>query len=720
MLKKLMQPKNLKYLLVIATAAVAFVGFKNFTGDRDKEVVVFSMVQDALMNLHLQPRVINDDFSEEVFAQFLEEVDYNKLLLTAEEVAQLEVYQHSLDDAFEQHSTAFFETAYALLQNGIQRSRNMYRTILANPVNLEGDRTLNSNPENRPYASNELELQQYWEDQLTWRILNKMYNKQRAQEEDAATDSTVVVKTLEELEADARAKELEQQEDWFDNINDIARIEWFAMFMNAYCMSFDPHTNYQAPREQENFEMSMTGQFEGIGAQLKKEGDYIVIERIIAGSACWRQGDLEAGDKILFVAQGEGEPLDIVGWKVEEAIEHIRGEKGTEVRLTVKKKDGTRQVIPIIRDVVELESTFARSAMFDGSIYSKQNGEWETTETVGEKIGYINLPKFYVDFYDESNRNAAEDVKNELVRLKDQGMTGLILDLRNNGGGSLPAAIEIAGLFSEKGPVVQIKSYKEGTSAKSNRDGRIYWNGPMIVLVNQYSASASEIVAAALQDRNRALIVGPAPSTFGKGTVQNMLGFDNFLRPNMNDLKPLGALKVTTDKFYRISGGTTQQQGVVPDITLPGAYDQIAYGEKEYEHSLDVDFIPTANYYIHHEWDAKFNKAKRQSAKRVEQSEAFNKFKEYALWIAESDKDMDIPLNYEAFKSLQDAMRIKGESFEKLGRVNDSLGVQSLPWQQVVFERDSTDEAIYRRWFKALSHDLVLHESAHIMSALTK
>mgnify|MGYP000105872644 CR=1 FL=1 len=715
-----MQRKNLKYLLPILGGALLIVGFKWFGPQEEKEAVIFALVRDALTNVHLQPKEMNDELSAEVFDAYIESLDYNKLFFTQGEVDELATSRTLLDEAFFATNTQFFEASYTKVLAGIKRSRNIYTEILQNPLDYEsGDRIMN-NPDKRSFAANENVLRNTWEQHLKWRIINRIYEKDRAQKEDAETDEMVVLKSFEELETAARAKELELQEDWYSDMMDVSRLEWFGMYMNAYCEAYDPHTSYLAPQQNENFEMSMTGQFEGIGAQLKKIGDYITIERIIAGSACWRQGELEAGDKIVAVAQGEDEPVDVIGYKIRDAIKLIRGKKGSEVRLTVKKKDGSRAVIPIIRDVVELESTFARSAVLEGGVFEKKDGTFVQTGNTGSKIGYIKLPKFYVNFYKDANRNAAEDVKKELIRLKKEGVEGIVLDLRNNGGGSLPAAIEIAGLFTEKGPQVQVKNFQSGTRAKNNKDGQVYWDGPLVVLINNYSASASEIVSAALQDRGRALIVGPSKSTFGKGTVQNMFDLDRAVNGNLNELKPLGAIKITTEKFYRISGGTTQLQGVVPDVALPGPYDQIEIGEKEYENALSIDYVERANYTEENQRSKSHEKAIKRALKRTENSPAFDRYKEYAGFIAKGDDDKWIPLSYADFSSYQDSLRLISDAYKKLGKTEDSMAVAPLPYQLEMFATDSVQKDIYQKWFKGLSKDVILRESTLILNDMVR
>ena len=713
-----MQRKNLKYLLPILIGALVVLSFKLLGPQEEKEQVIFSLVRDALTNVHLQPRAVDDEMSAEVYENYLKSLDYNKLFLTQEELAPLESFRYLLDDAFHQNNTAFFELSYNLITTGIERSKNIYTELLQEPFDYTTEEYTWTDAESKSFPADQNALVNEWRKHLKWRIINRIHEKEQAQEEDLENGETDALKTFEEFEQEAREKELELQNEWYSDLMDVTRLEWFGMYMNAYCEVFDPHTNYLAPQQSENFEMSMTGQFEGIGAQLKKEGDYITIERIIAGSACWRQGDLEAGDKIIAVAQGDEEPVDVVGYKISEGIKLIRGKKGTEVRLTVKKKDGSRAIIPIIRDVVELESTFARSVVLDGSIYDRKNAE--NKGAIGSKTGYIRLPKFYVDFYESTNRNAAEDIKTEIEKLKAQGVDGIVFDLRSNGGGSLQAAIEIAGLFTEKGPMVQVKNFQSGTRAKSSRGNKIYWDGPLVILVNEYSASASEIVSAALQDRGRALIVGPSKSTFGKGTVQNMFDFDRAVGGNMNAIKPLGAIKITTEKFYRINGGTTQLQGVVPDISLPGAYDLIEIGEKEYDNALAVDFVEKANYTVHNEWNKAFERAKKNAAKRLESEPTYDAFQDYAQWIAEGDKDKRIPLKYDRYVAFQDSISEASEVYKNINKAPDSLGIVPLPEHLAMFESDSAQADIYQKWYKNLSRDLILREGVKVVNDLVK
>ena len=324
-----MQRKNIKYLLPLLGGALLILGFKWFGPQEDKESVIFALVRDALTTMHLQPKDMNDELSAEIFDSYLETLDFNKLFFTKGEVDELSYYRTALDEAFYATNTQFFELSFNKVSEGVKRSKGIFTTLLESPLDYSPVEQMISNPEKRDFAANEDELIMQWEKHLKWRILSRVYEKDEAQKEDAKTDEEIVIKDFSSLEKESREKELETQQEWFDNLIDITRLEWFGMYMNAYCESYDPHTSYLAPQQNENFELSMTGQFEGIGAQLKQDGDYIGIERIIAGSACWRQGDLEAGDRIIAVAQGDQEAVDVVGYKVRDGIKLIRGKKGT-------------------------------------------------------------------------------------------------------------------------------------------------------------------------------------------------------------------------------------------------------------------------------------------------------------------------------------------------------------------------------------------------------
>ena len=529
----------------------------------------------------------------------------------------------------------------------------------------------------------------FWADYLTSRVLDRLYD--RAYEKFDSVNSAFLPghPDFAANEAEARAKELEIHNEWFDGLDELDRTDDFSYYINAYAMAFDPHTQYFPPQQQEAFEIEMTGQLEGIGAQLQQDGEFVTIASIVTGSACWRQGELEVGDKLLKVAQGDAQPEDVVGMRVNKVVTKVRGKKGTEVRLTVRKKDGTEKVIPIVRDIVEMEATFARSAM------------------LGDGIGYIRLPKFYVDFFDESNRDCSEDVRTELRALKAAGARGIIFDLRGNGGGSLPAAVGIAGHFIDNGPVVQVKTQGQRVRSYDDPTPGVEWDGPLVVLVDESTASASEIVAAALQDYGRAIIVG-TNQTFGKGTVQNMMDFDRAAGPFYAKYQPLGAFKLTIQKYYRVNGGTTQLDGVRSDVVIPDAFQHVAYGERELDFALASDKIPAAAFKASAA-SPKRAQAVAASQARVNANPEFTRINEYSNYLREQEKNTGLPLKWDDFVADRRATEEAIKRFDREGaRTDTTVATMITPGKPEKAEED-------RRWLRAVRRDPSIVESMRLL-----
>ena len=655
------------------------------------------LVHDALAGVHYQPKPIDDAFSQEVMDFFLESLDAEKRFLQQSDIDQMRAYQNQLDDALKNADLTFFNLSQTLWQKRFAQSQELYQEILDQPLDFASNRSFETDAEKRGYAADDAGMRAYWTDYLTYRVLMRLYDRSLAADSAGQAKFTLGDPGFAEEEKKAREKEMEIHDEWFSSMSDMERSDWFGLYMNAYTGVLDPHTQYFPPRQQENFEIEMTGQLEGIGASLQQDGEFTTVASIVTGSACWRQGELEVGDKIIKVAQGSAEPEDIVGMSTNKVVTKVRGKKGTEVRLTVRKKDGTEKVIPIIRDIVEIEATFARSARLgaDG------------------KTGYIRLPKFYVDFYDDNNRNCADDVKKEIEILKAQGMERLIFDLRGNGGGSLPAAVDIAGLFFDKGPVVQVKTSGQRVRSYDDRAGGAVWDGPLLVMVNEGTASASEIVAAALQDYDKAIIVGTR-QTFGKGTVQNMLDLDRAAGPFYGD-KPLGALKLTIQKYYRITGGTTQLQGVESDVVLPHPYQEIPYGERELDYPLAVDYVEPAV-----QFEPKEPKPYLKAAqKRIADNPEFARISEYARWLKSQQDQTRVPLNYTAYFAREEAAEAEAEAFDDLLKSSDELPVAyAFPGQESTLDSGKVTE--YTRWFKGLSTDIYLGEAYRIVGEMPR
>ena len=486
-------------------------------------------------------------------------------------------------------------------------------------------------------------------------------------------------------------------EEFFDFMEDLDDTDWFSVFINSITEEFDPHTTYFAPNVKKKFDIDMAGKLEGIGARLQKKGDYTKIAELISGGPAWRSGELEVGDVILKVAQAEGEPLDIVGMRLDDAIEFIKGKKGTEVKLTIKKIDGSTKVVSLVRDVVELEETFAKTSV---------------VEKNGRKFGIIDLPKFYIDFSEKNFRNSATDMALEVERLKQEKVEGLVIDLRNNGGGSLETAIDIAGLFISEGPVVQVK-YKEGQArVRSDKDERIQWDKPLVILVNELSASASEIFAAAMQDYNRAVIIG-SKQTFGKGTVQNVLPLNNYYKYP----KDLGALKMTIQKFYRVNGGSTQLEGVTSDIALPSRYTYMEIGERDEERPLEWDKINTADYKVWGKYE-NFDEVVNNSKKRIGSNPNFLLIDKNAKWLKEGQDDSLVYLNFDKYRKDIEKREKESEEFRPIYNYKNNLTFESPTYELADIEVDSVLAKKREIWHKNLSQDIYVEEALNVLSEL--
>ncbi len=697
-----------KYLFlgVIAALTLGFYLPGEDEADNRKDKVILNLVYNVLNTSHFAPQEINNEFSEKVFDHFIESLDYSKRFLLKEDVKKLSIYRQKLDEEIKNSELEFFEEAYKLYETRFAQAEQYYREILAEPFDFTQDESFETDESKTDFASDNEELKDRWRKYLKNRVLVRIEDKMDAQEKaQEKADTAVTLKEFAVIEQEAREKELEMHEEWFNTLRDFDRIDWIGTYMNSITVVYDPHTQYFPPERQEDFEISMSGQLEGIGAQLQQKGDYVTISKIITGSACWKQGDLEVGDKILKVAQeGESkdEALDVVGMSVRKVVKYIRGPKDTEVTLTVEKLDGSRMVIPIVRDVVELEATFARSAVL---------GEGDN------KVGYIKLPKFYVDFYNNSNRDCAEDVKKEIAKLKEENVNGIILDLRNNGGGSLQGVIDIVGLFIEEGPVVQVKAPGRSPQVLKDEDKGVYYDGPLVVMVNQFSASASEIFAAAIQDYNRGLIIG-SKSTFGKGTVQNILDMDRAVNFTYNDVKPLGALKLTIQKYYRINGGTPQLRGVNPDIVLPDNYAYIEFGEKEQEYALPYDEIGSAKYQTWEKGIGKYDLAINNSRQRVSTNDKFKLIDEYAQWLKSEQENSLVSLNYDQYREEEQEARERSDYFKGMRQSEEEITVASNQADMEMWNANEDKQKERDQWFKSIRNDLYLSEALAVTQDL--
>lgn len=684
--------------LIILTGVL--VGFKyepTSNPDPKKDKVLVGVLRYILKNGHYQPKDIDDDFSEAVYTKFIDEMDPVRRYFIKTDIVEFSKFKYKIDDQLRREDLSFYNLVMDRFELRLEETRAYYNEILANPFDFDKKEKIDMNYKEVEFAKNKNELIDSWRKQMKFNVLNRLQTLLEIEEDKAKEDKKYVKKDFAALEIEAREKTLENINDFYERITELDHTDWFATFVNCMVEEFDPHTTYFAPRIKEQFDINMSGKIEGIGARLQEKNDYTKIVELISGGPAWKQGDLEVGDIILKVAQKDSESVDIVGMRLDDAIKLIKGKKGTEVILTVKKVDNSIQHITIVRDVVELEETFVKS-----SIAIKD----------GKKYGVINLPKFYIDFENPNGRNSGSDMEKEIEALKKENIDGLLIDLRNNGGGSLKTAIEIGGLFIEKGPIVQVKYRDNKPSVKKDVDSKIQWDGSLVILVNELSASASEILAAAMQDYKRAVVIG-SKQTYGKGTVQNVIPLNQYY----NYPDDLGAVKLTIQKFYRINGGSTQLEGVRSDIAMPSKYSYVEIGERDQENPLAWDKIAKANYSemdFYNNYDEVINNSKH----RINDSEEFNKINEYALWLKNAQDNNTFSLNFDTYLKDDKQHQSEIDQFKDVFKHTSKLEFISPEKELPLIKLDSTLAAKREAWHESLTEDIYIDEALQVLSEL--
>lgn len=701
-----------KYNIILLVLLLAF-GSCSFTAkvddNPDKDKLLIQIITLALEQLHFEPKELDDEFSKEIYSDYLELVDPLKRYFLKSDIDGFKKFETKIDDQLRASDITFFTVVHQRLIQRQEEAKAYYKIILAKPFNFNEDEDYDTNYDSLVYAINKKELKERWRQQLKFNtlsgydmLIDQQNGDSKSDDEDTElVKEPVVEKSLKELEVEARGETLKTLDNYFtDYIEDMDREDWFAMYVNTIVEEFDPHTSYMAPTDKDRFDQQMSGKLEGIGARLQKKMDYIKIVELISGGPAWRDGQIEVGDVIVKVRQHkEKEAISVVGMRIDDAIKLIKGPKGTKVILTMKKVDGSLKDIAITRDVVELEETYAKSSI---------------VKKYGKSYGVINLPKFYVDFEDYNSRNASSDIKLEIERLKEQGIEGLVLDLRNNGGGSLRTVVDMAGLFIKDGPVVQVRSTGEPKEVLSDEDKSISWDGPLVIMVNELSASASEILAAAMQDYKRAIIIG-SKQTYGKGTVQNVLDLNRMVRNSSHG--DLGALKLTRQKFYRINGGSTQLEGVKSDVVVPDRYSFIDIGERDQENPLAWDKIGAVEFKV---WNSYFDydTTIANSKRRMKNSEQLKLIENSAKWAKTKMDDNSYSLNYEKYKAELKLNEEEAKQFEAISDYKNNLTFESLPYEQKLFVQDTTLRDKRNRWHENLSKDVYVEEAINVLNDL--
>lgn len=701
-----MKSSSMKIWIIAAlTGIITYLGFAFYKkpDNGDKEKLILQAVLELMTKYHFKEVQLDDNFSNRLFDTYLDRLDGMKRFLTIGDLDLLDDYQDSLDDGLRDLNLRFFDLSYDRINMSIEKTRKWYPEILSQPFDFSIKDSIETDGEKRSWAKNDAELKQFWYNYLKYEALTRLADKLKKQEE-SKEQPEGGVKTVAELEAEARDDVKEVFDDWYDRLDKVRRSDRFEMYLNSVTNIFDPHSDYFNPKEKEDFDINMSGRLEGIGARLQMDEDFTKVILIIPGGPAWKQKELEVDDRIFKVQQEtEAEPVDVTGWLVDEVVGLIRGPKGTKVTLTVKKADGSVREITILRDEVILDEGFAKSAIIE------LEGE------VGN-VGYITLPKFYADFENPDGRSSYEDVAIEVEKLMKSKVKGIVLDLRNNSGGSLNDVVQMSGLFIEDGPIVQVKGRDKAPVILRDKDERVVYTGPLIVMVNTQSASASEILAAALQDYGRAVIVG-SQSTFGKGTVQRFFDLDKAVS-GYNELKPLGDIKLTLQKFYRINGGSTQLKGVVPDINLPDNHQYIAAGEKELNYPMEWTEISPVEYKQDIVKLTSLETIKRKSENRIKASPQFEKVIANALRIKETRDESVVPLQLDEFRALDRDREQESEAFKKAFVPIKKLKPHNLAFDLPVIEADSSRIGRNQAWMELLGKDIYIEETLHIMKDL--
>lgn len=729
--------RNYKVLLVVLTLSLALLSFNLFPSkeesDPEKDKMLIELLTFVIEKGHYNPAKIDDAFSKGVYKDYLNAIDPSKRFFLQSDIDEFAKYETQIDDQILNKELTFFDLTYTRLMKRMDESKDYYKAALDKPFDYKKQESISTDYEKMAFAKNTQELKERWRLQVKLSTLSSLVEKQKL-EDDLAKDKNKSIeqklkeykesqggtitaeaekkfladtekkrnqapKTYDQLEKETRESTLTSLNDNFSFIKDLDREDWFSIFVNAIASRFDPHTSYFGAAEKEKFDVSMSGKLEGIGARLQKKNDFTEITELISGGPAWRGKQLEAGDIVLKVAQADGEPVDVVGMRLDDVVKKIKGPKGTEVRLTIKKQDGTIKVITIIRDEVEIEETYVKSSV---------------VEKDGYKYGIIYLPKFYIDFEDQNSRDAGKDVALEVERLKKEGVQGIVMDVRDNGGGSLKTVVDIAGLFIDQGPIVQIKSAAGKKEVLYDRDAKVQWDGPLVIMINEFSASASEILAAAIQDYKRGVIIGSKQS-YGKGTVQNVIDLNQFVRGSTYG--DLGALKTTTQKFYRINGGSTQLEGVKSDIAIPDRYAYLKMGEKDIDNAMPWDKIDAADYKV---WDKQnnFDLTIAKSRERMSNNAQLNLIDDNAKWLDERNKENVYSLNIDKFKAEQKALDEKNKKYKPILDYKNAFEFKSLPYEVDQMNKDSVLKEKRDRWHESLSKDIYIEEAIHILNDL--
>ncbi len=682
--------------------------------DEEREKLIVKNTRNTLTYLHYKPATVDDKFSENVFNKYLEYIDPSKRFLLQSDYDLFKKDYHNLDDYYKSENLGFYNSTVDTIYKRIAEAEKYSMDALSKPFDFNQKENFNIDYKTSKFAKDKNEAKDLWRKYLKYNVMLEIISMQdelKGQKKDTL-DNSSSIKPVKDPLADEKKKitkdtpfaEVEKMareevkdliSDYFRRIKQTKRENYFSIYMNSFTEQYDPHTTYFSPTSKEDFEFEMSGQMEGIGAKIQDKRGYATIAELIVGGPAWKSNKLEVGDKIIKVAQGKnGEAKNIVGMILSDAIRLIKGKKGTEVVLTIQKKDGSQQTISLIREVIESEEVFARSSII--------------TDEKGDKYGIIYLPEFYTPMGKEGGRYPSDDIKKEIEILKKENIKGLVFDVRNNGGGSLEEVVKISGLFINQGPIVQVRRSDGMLKIHEDKDNSIAYDGPLVVMVNELSASASEIFAAAMQDYGRAVIVG-SPQTFGKGTVQTILPLD---RQSGSD--ELGAIKLTIQKFYRVNGGSTQLKGVQSDIALVDQFTYEDISEASRPEALNWDQIKPL---VIAKWPSAFDlaKIKANSKARLANNAHLALMNESFKFIKSMEDVKEIPLNLEDYKTYRKTREDKIKKFEALDKYKNNFKFTMNQNDLATTKTDTVLKAKRNNWFKGMQKDFYLNEAVNVL-----
>ena len=701
-LKYLFNMKRLPFVIIMILAGL-FLTFQTTMGNGTKNPPtkyeeILKLVGQMLTQAHYSPQDINDDFSKKIFKKYLNDLDPEKNMFLQSDIATLQKkYATKIDDEIKGEPVEFFLATGKIFNTRMEEAAAICNDVLSKPFDFTIDEEVMLDGDKLDYPTTKNEIKERWRKKMKYLALERYADLLDTREENKGKEG-FVVKTDAELEKEAREKTKKVTDRMFERFrlkfNDDDK---FSVFVNAITTTMDPHTEFFPPVDKRYFDEEMSGRFFGIGASLQYDDGNIKVSSILTGSPAWKSGELQPGDVIQKVGQGKEEPVDLTGFVVTDAVKVIRGKKGTEVRLTVKKEDGTIKVVTLIRDEIVQDETFARSAIV-------KNGN--------SKIGYIFLPEFYADFDNPNGNRSYIDVAKEVIKLKEEKVDGIVIDLRNNGGGSLYDVVQMAGLFIQDGPIVQVKDRENNPSVLKDKDRSVLYSGPLAVMVNEFSASASEIFAAAIQDYGRGVIIG-STSTYGKGTVQRNIGLDPQTGFSMSNSE-LGTVKLTLQKFYRINGGSTQLKGVTSDIVLPDALELRKVREKDDPDALPWDEINKSPYAS---WNAGYDLKTIQqlSNQRVDNDTAFRLIKENTDWLSkQSDKGSS--LNLDKYRAEQKKINAAYTQIQSRMKLQNEINVNALAGETDKWANDASKQDRFKQWLANLRKDIYLDQAVKVVN----